>query len=61
MWEAGGGKHHSRGNEVANKLMLLGGDQQDGLLYGGHPGLLGVEQQQGTLVVQGGGISCWVW
>ena len=33
--------------------MLLGGDQQDGLLYGGHPGLLGVEQQHGTLVVQG--------
>ena len=53
MWEAGGGKHHFRGNEVASKRMLLGGDQQDGLLHGGHNSLLGVEQQQGTLVVQG--------
>ena len=52
MWEAGGGKHHSHDNEVANKRMLLGGDHQDGLLYGGHPGH-GVEQQQGPLVVQG--------
>ena len=30
---------------MAKLERLLGGDQQDGLLYGGHSGLLEVEEQ----------------